>query len=238
MHEGKIFFPGKKGEPAKILDLSKTPVLEEEAGQKTVVLPPETPEAALDPDLVAAMKAYWKGLRLLEINKALSAKALSRTNAMNDIPGSMKDLVRTLIEPTPFDYDADGYFPITLKKVEMTVSLGRITHENLPDLLVNTGSVYGQALNAIEAQGYDVLNLSPDMTFGEATLLVFAKLGYETWKNPSFYTGTRVDTILGVYVSKAEEKYFFTRTPPLDTALTFLENEGIQLLMIDEDATR
>ncbi len=235
MYEGKVFFPGKNGEPTQILDLSKTPVLEEDSGQKTIVLPSNTPVASLDQDLVTAMKAYWKGLRLQELHKTLGKKP-DQKQTMNERPKSLDSLIKTLVSITPFTYTAQGNFPITLKRIEMTVSIGRITHDSRSDIIVNIGSVYGQALGILKQQGYDMLTLSSKNTIEEITLLLFSKLGYETWKNPSFYAKNRVKSINGIYVSKGAQKHFITRISPSDEADTFLNNENIHLLMLEGDA--
>ncbi len=234
-HEGKVFFPGKKGQPARILDLSRTPVLEQPSGQRTLILPANTPVEAMDQDLVTAMKAYWKGIRLRELNRALSEKNDVHIENMNQRPRSIDLLIKNLMAVTPFDYTAQSKIPIMLKKIEMTVSLGRVTHHNRPDILINTGNVYGQALAVLELQGYDIAALSQNDSFGEITQLLFDKLGYDAWKNPGFYTEERVETIHGIYVSKGAEKHFITRTHPSESARTFLDNENIHLLMLDKD---
>ncbi len=235
MHEGKVFFPGKKGEPTRILDLSQTPVLEENSGQKTLVLSSDTAAAALDPDLVNAMKAYWKGIRLEQLNKTLSGHDFLRKEKMDEKPASQDILIKALLSITPFDYGTKGKFPVALKHIEMAVSLGRITHDSLPDILVNTGDVYGQVIDTLEQQGYDILDLPHNLTCSQITLRLFSKLGYETWKNPSFYTDGKVDAIKGIYVSKGADRHFITTADPLEKALAFLKNEGIQILKLDEE---
>jgi len=235
MHEGKVFFPGKNGEPARILDLSQTPVLEENSGQKTLVLPSDTGAAALDQDLVKAMKEYWKGIRLQQFNQTLQGHNLLPVKTMNEKPASPDMLIKALLTITPFDFGTKGKFPVALKHIEMTVSLHRITHDSRPDILINAGEVYGQALDTLEQQGYDILNLSHDMTCSQITLLLFSKLGYETWKNPSFYTDGKVETIKGIYVSKDADRHFITAADPLENALAFLNQEGIQILKLDEE---
>ncbi len=235
MHQGKVFFPGKKGEPARILDLSQTPVLEENSGQKTLVLPSDTQAAALDQDLVKAMKNYWKGIRLQKLSQTLQGHDLTGKEKMDDKPVSPEKLITTLLSITPFDYSPNDKFPVTLRHIEMTVSFGRITHDSRPDILVNKGDVYGQALDTLEEQGYDILNLPQDLTRSQITLLLFSKLGYETWENPSFYAEEKVETIKGVYVNKGAERHFISMEAPLNKALAFLNDEGIQILKLDED---
>jgi len=235
MNEGKVFFPGKKGEPAQILDLSKTPVLKEISGQKTLVLPANTPALDIDQDLVSAMKAYWKGIRLQELNKALSGTVKRQKDGMDQPSRSIESLIKTLVSITPFSYTAQGNLPVTLKNIKMMISLGRITHDQRNDVLVNTGKVYGQALDFLAQQGYEILNLPVGLTIGETTQRLFSKLEYETWKNPSFYAKGRVQSIQGIYVNKGTEKHFITRVTPSEDALSFLNAEGIFILILDGD---
>ncbi|WDP92122.1 MAG: LysM peptidoglycan-binding domain-containing protein [Desulfobacter sp.] len=235
MNKGKVFFPGKDGEPAQILDLSKTPVLEAPSGQKTLILPNESKAETLDRDLVTAMKDYWKGIRLRQLNQAISGHPIQEKNPMELRPVSFDKLIEALLGVTPYTYGGKAQFPITLKHIEMNVSLGRITHDAKPDILVNTGNVYGKALDILMEQGYEILDLSNAGTVNQAVLLLFSKLGYETWKNPSFYTGGRVEDIQGVYVSKGSERTFITATTPQDNANTFLREEGIKLLKLDRN---
>ncbi len=236
MHQGKMYFPGKDGSPAKTLDLSKTPLLEENDGKKTLVLPPDTPAADFDQDLLSAMKAYWKEIQLQELNKALARSSLfnQKRLSLDEVPKSQEALVEKLISITPYTYRPNENIPIVQNKIEMTIIMGRIIHQNEPDRLVNKGNVYGQALETIKTQGYEILTLSPDLSVGEISLLLFSKLGYDTWKNPAINENNQVETLYGLYVSKGMEKYFIVRTQPSERANDFLTREGIELLIIKE----
>ena len=80
----------------------------------------------------------------------------------------------------------------------MSASFGRITRQDaLPGLLINTGKVYGLAIEAIEKKGYHILTISPGLTQSELILTLF------------------------------------TRQRPNDTAISFLEQENIQFLILD-----
>jgi len=71
------------------------------------------------------------------------------------------------------------------------------------------------------------------LTLSELILTLFTRLGYSTWKNPSFNTLGQVEIISGIYVTKEKKKLFFTRQRPTDTAISFLEQENIQFLILD-----
>ncbi|MCG8635718.1 MAG: hypothetical protein MI863_17915 [Desulfobacterales bacterium] len=236
MHQGKMYFPGKDGTPAKELDLSKTPLLKETDGSKTLILPPDTPAADFDQDLLRAMKAYWREIRLQELNKALSRSPLFNKPrlSLDEMPESQDDLIKRLMSVTPYTYTPDENIPVVQDKIRMTVIMGRITHPREPDRLINNGNVYGQALDTIKTQGYEVLTLSPELSMGEISLLLFSHLGYDTWKNPAINENGKVETLYGLYVSRETEKYFVVRTLPAERTRDFLTREGIELLTIEK----
>ncbi len=233
MHQGKMHFPDKKSNAHKTLDLSKTPVLEERDGKKTLVLPPDSRPLDFDPDLLAAIKAYWKDIRLQEINNTISRQRPA-IQPLDRVPEKTQHLIKKLIAPTPYTYAPEERIPVVQNNINIPVTMGRITHPNVPDLLVNTGNVYGQVLDTIKTQGYDVLSLSSGLSAGELTLLLFSKLGYDTWKNPAFSSGTTVETLYGIYVKKEMEKYFIVNTRPSKRAGDFLAREGIKILVMED----
>ncbi|WP_245569027.1 hypothetical protein [Desulfobacter curvatus] len=233
MHQGKLFFPPENHEnQPKFIDLSQTPVISDDTGKKTVLLGPDATEASMDPNLVAAMKAYWQDLKFKKINEVLNADILSNTQTMKDVPKSQESLISILLTGTPYAYDPQVYLPVSLNNVQITVSLGRITHEHTPDILINSGSVYGSALDALKNQGYRILDLPTDLNFEDICIRLFTRLGYQVWKDPSFNVARKVKNIPGVYAEKGIEKLFLTRTPLFKSATTFLENEKIDVIML------
>ncbi len=231
-NRGKVFFPGKNGRPAKILDLSQTPVLEASTGQKTLILPDHTMPTDLDADLVAAIKTYWQDVRLKQLSQALKGN-LPEKDPMTRPPSSLETLITALLSDTPYEYDGNAKFSIVLKDLTMRVSLGRITCENRPDLLVNKGNVYGSALDLLETQGYEILDLFEGAPAGETIIALFSKLGYETWENPAFYDQNHIQNIQGIYVVKGLEKTLITTTPLPQNTTDFLMEEGINPLKLD-----
>ncbi|WP_035237132.1 LysM peptidoglycan-binding domain-containing protein [Desulfobacter vibrioformis] len=234
MHQGKLFFPlGSHGGRPKFIDLSKTPVISDSTGKKTVLLEPDTTESSMDPDLVATMKAYWKGLQFKKFSDVLNTTVQFNTQTMKDVPKSQESLIRTLLAVTSYAYEPQALFPVSLNKVQMTISLGRITHDHAPDILINPGSVYGSALDVLKHQGYQILDLPSALTFEDICTRLFSRLGYQVWKDPSFKANRKVKNIPGIYAEKGMEKLFLTRTPLFKSATTFLENEKIDVIMLN-----
>ena len=236
MHQGNLFFPPvNQGDKPKFIDLSKTPVMIDTSGKKTLLLGPERTAASMDPDIVAAMRAYWKDLQFKHIRDVLQANARLGTRTMKDVPESQESLIKTILAGTPYSYEPLVIFPVSLNAIQITVSLGRITHDHAPDILINSGSVYGSALDVLKHQGYRIIDLPTHLNFEETCIRLFSQLGYQVWKNPSFNADRKVKKIQGIYAEKGMEKRFFTRTPPFKRAADFLENEKIDVIMLDKE---
>ena len=234
MHQGTMHFPGQNGAPGQVLNLSATPVLEEENGRKNLMLPPNPLPSQVDQDLLVAMRAYWKDLRLREADKLireLTGQPKSDLDGL-DLPGNQ--LIDKLVFATGYTYKPDQKIPIALNNVPISVTMGRLIHPDQPDLLVNNGKVYGKALETIGTQGYGIITLTPEMTPTDICLELYSKLGYGTWKNPAFNAGNRVETIYGIYASKNSQKLLIVRNPPSESANRFLAQEGIQIVILEE----
>ncbi|WP_321494413.1 LysM peptidoglycan-binding domain-containing protein [uncultured Desulfobacter sp.] len=234
MHRGKLFFPpGSQGRKPEFIDLSQTPVLSNDAGNKTVLLGPDITEETMDSDLVAAMKAYWKDLEFKKISEILQDRDRLGAHSMEDVPSCQESLIETLLAATSYAYDPKAVIPVSLNNVEMSVSLGRISHAHDPDILINSGSVYGSALDILKSQGYQILDLPWDFTVEEICIRLFSQLGYQVWKNPAFNAGRKVNNLSGVYAEKGVERLFLTRTSLFKEALSFLENENVNVILLE-----
>lgn len=236
INQGQMHFPGKAEQPNLVLDLTQTPLIESKDGEKTLIIPRDDPGSSLGNDLVKNIKAYWKQIRVQEIDKAIDmADELEKNkNSIDDRPDNPAKFISKLLSVTQYPYSPDENIGFSIGDIEINASFGRITRQGLPDLLINTGSVYGLALEAIEKKGDQILTISPELTMSELILTLFTRLGYSTWKNPSFTTSGSVKIIRGIYVAKDKEKLFFTRQKPNTSASTFLESENIQFLILNQ----
>ena len=236
INQGQMVFPGKTAQKDLILDLIQTPLIEGKDGKKTLIIPSDSHGTSLGDDLIKNIKAYWKQIKVQEIDKAIAiADELEQnTNSLADRAVAPLKLIAKLLSITQYPYTPDENINFFIGTIEMTASFGRITLNDHPDLLINEGSVYGLALEAIEKKGYSILTISPGLTMSELILTLFTRLGYSTWKNPSFTTSGRVESIKGIYVTKDKEKLFFTRHKPTSTTISFLETENIQFLILNQ----
>jgi hypothetical protein len=240
INQGEMHFPGTESQPDLVIDLSKTPVIEGQDGKKTLIIPSDSIGNALGRDLVKNIKAYWKQIKIQEIDKALSM-ALSmakrfgkKKKSMTDEPANPGQLISKLLSAIAHPYIRDEKIVFSIGGIEIKASFGRIPRQGMPDILINIGSVYGLALEELEKKGYHILTVSPGLTMAELSLVIFTRLGYSTWKNPSFTNIEKVETIQGIYVTKDREKLFIARQKPDTTAMKFLEKEDIKLLIIDQ----
>lgn len=235
INQGQMYFPGNKARPDLILNLSKTPIIEDRYGKKTLIIPPGSLGKALGRDLVKNIKAYWKQINIQEINKtlAIAHDFGIMKKSMDDRPANPGQLISTLLSATPYPYIPEEKVVFVFEKIKMEASFGRITQKGMPDLLINLGSVYGLALTELEKKGYHILTISPGLTMAEISLVLFTRLGYSNWKNPSFTYQGKVETIQGIYVAKEKEKLFIARQKPDATAMKFLETEDIKLLTLE-----
>jgi hypothetical protein len=235
LSQGKMVLPRKSGLPDLVIDLTRTPLIESQEGKKTLIIPRDLGGPALGNDLVKNIKAYWKQIQIQEIDKIISlTRAVEeKEKSLAEKPVDSGKLIETLLSFAQYPYIPEK-ISFALGTIEMEASFGRITLQEKPDLLINTGSVYGLALESIEEKGTQILTFSPGLTLSEIILTLFTRLGYSTWKNPTFSTRGRVEPIKGIYVAKDKNRLFFTRKKPNSTAISFLETENIQFLIIDQ----
>jgi len=236
INQGQMHFPGKAEQPDLVLDLIQTPLIENKDGKKTLIVPSDEKSTSLGNDLVKNIKAYWKQIKIQEIDKAISmAEEIEKgITSLADMVAVPSKFISTLLSITKYPYTSDENISFSIGTIEMNASFGRIVRKGQADLLINTGSVYGLALEQIEKQGYQILTISPGLTMSELILTLFTRLEYSTWKNPAFTTSGKVESIQGIYVAKDKEKFFFTRHKPTTTAISFLETENIQFLILNQ----
>jgi LysM repeat protein len=236
INQGKMHFPGHGAQPDLSLDLTQTPLIENKDGLKTLIIPRDDKGRSLGADLVENIRAYWKQIKVQELDDAISmAEELAREKtSLADRPVDTDKFIVTLLSVTQIRYISDEIISFTTGSIEMTGSFGRIRRPGQPDLLINTGSVYGLALETIEKKGNQVLTIAPGLTMSELIVTLFTRLGYSIWENPSFTKSGRVETIQGIYVKKDREELLFTRQKPTTAAISFLETENIQFLILNQ----
>jgi hypothetical protein len=235
INQGKMHFPGRGAQPNLVLNLTQTPLIEKKDGEKTIIIPRDN-GSSLGNDLVENIRAYWKQIKVQELDNAISmAEKLGREKtSLDDRPVDIDKFILTLLSITQTQYTPDQIISFSIGTIEMTAPFGRIKRQDQPDLLINTGSVYGLALEAIEKKGNQILTIPPGLTMSELIFTLFTRLGYSIWENPSFTSTGRVETIKGIYAKKDREELLFTRQKPTTAAISFLETENIQFLILNQ----
>jgi len=237
-HQGQMIFPGKDKGPSNALDLTRTPILTGKDGKKTLILPPGTgPEEFVDTDLVEGMKKYWKELRIQELNQALAngPSLFSKKQSLDDTPKDPIAVIQTVLKATSLSLQPAIEIPIQVGPVGITANLARIVNDRHPDILLNPGTIYGTALDALKSKGNEVLTISQGMTTGEIVTLVFSTLGFTTWKNPAVNNNGRITPLTGIYATRAKDKLFVTRTGLSNMAKDFMTAESITIIRLMGD---
>ena len=228
LSRGKMYFPGNEGD-RQVLDLSDTPIIKTKDGGKILVLSGINQNEVL----LKQVREFWKDLRIQMMAETLEQlKAAEKTESAIKPGVSIKNkqLVKNLLDLTPYEYIPDASIPFTLNSIRLEASFGRIIREDQADLLVNFGNVYGNALDILSKKEFDIISITPQLTSQEISQLVFSNLGYATWNDPSFHTGMQLESIKGVYAVKKNEKLFIPENPLTASAIAYLKKEEVKIL--------
>lgn len=230
MSRGKMYFPQKDGKN-QALDLSVSPVITAPDGSKILVVTGNN----MNEQLLASVQAYWKGLKIQMLRETIEQAnnpefSRQKRRERPSKTTEYKTYVGILISQTPYDYIQDSKIPFMVNNIQLEASFGRVIREESTDLLINFGNVYGTALEAIQKKEFEIISITSKQSKLDITDILFSHLGYETWKNPSFFTGKSVEIIQGLYAVKEEDKLFIPLKPLTLDAIAYLKKENIQIL--------
>ncbi|OFZ53185.1 MAG: hypothetical protein A2328_04150 [Bdellovibrionales bacterium RIFOXYB2_FULL_36_6] len=231
LNQGKLYFPGGKNS-TRFIDLSTTPVIET-PDERIIITSGDT----LNDDLLENIQSYWKNLKT-----QLLFDALEQVKDMPPAPSGNptlynKKLIQSLLSQAGFEYTADARIPFTLHHISLEASFGRVLRKDSTDLLINFGNVYGSALEVLEKREFEIISVTPEIKPLEMISILFSRLGYSTWQNPSFYTDEIVEKIGGLYAVKNHDKLFIPLQPLSETAAAYLKKENVRILSIDFDTS-
>lgn len=235
LSQGKMYFP-EKGGSETVLDLSSSPVINASDGSKILILSGEN----VNDQLLKSVQAYWKDLKVQLISETLEqAKDLSHRESVQ-IPSrstEYKNMVKNLLSQTEYDYIPETKIPFTLNNIQLEASFGRVIREDSTDLLINFGNVYGTALEVLEKKEFKIISITSKNTPIQLANILFSNLGFDTWENPSFFTGSIIETINGLYAVKDKERLFIPTTPLTSNAAGYLKKENINILSMEGTTT-
>ncbi len=228
LNQGKMYFPGRDGS-RQVLDLSYSPVIENDDGSKVLIISGNNVNA----ELLEYVQTYWKGIKTQLISETLDKiKSMGKNKNLKkySIAREYKKNIEQLLSQTDYDYIPDAKIPFTINNINLEARFGRVIRQDAADLLINFGNVYGAALKALEKREFTILSLAPKMATLEIAQQLFSSLGYTTWENPSFSDQGRVQTINGLYAVKNRDKIFVSIEPLSIDSQKYLEKENIKIL--------
>jgi len=228
LNQGKMYFPGRNGS-SQVLDLSYSPVIENDDGSKVLIISGNNVNA----ELLEYVQTYWKGIKTQLISETLDKiKSMGKNKNLKkySIAREYKKDIEQLLSQTDYDYIPDAKIPFTINNINLEAKFGRVIRQEAADLLINFGDVYGAALKALEKREFTILSMTPKMAYLEIAQQLFSSLGYTTWKNPSFSDQGRVQTINGLYAVKNHDKIFISIEPLSIDSQKYLEKENIKIL--------
>ncbi len=230
INQGTMTFPGKAALPDATLDLARTPLIERGTAEKILILPGGDP---IDPLVLENIKAYWHHLRTMEIDRAIHESLHLETEQKANGPAQVDAFLTAFFKGMGFDFTPNEKIDFMVGSLEMSAELSRVDLPDKPDLLINSGKIFGLALNALAEKGFDVLLISPQMSEIEICRLLFSRLGYTTWENPPFTFKGVVKTIPGIYAMGQNKKFFISWKPLDPRATDFLSQEAVTLIQVN-----
>lgn len=237
MGKGKYYFPAK-GDHDLVLNLESTPMIILKDNSRLILVQ----ENRRDEKLETAMNKYWKEITVVDIETALK-NVTTITSKENIFPKMEERLhpqisldhnmaIRELLNYTGIDYISDAVISFSVGTIRLTVKLLKIPRPGLSHLVVETGDVYGSALDSIRKEGYEVLALLPGETTRQIAIKLFSNLGMDVVEEPSFINAVVKKTIIipGIYIEHTTKKLLLAeKLLDLKTS-EFLKRQGIILL--------
>jgi len=232
LSRGEMVFPGENNS-TRILNLSSNPLIETSSGEKILILPGEN----RNQELLKSIRTYWKNLKVQSVSKTLASlkKTESRPQPSANITACRKKMIRAIFSDTDYEYIPEAKIPFTINNIVLEAAFGRIVRENRPDILLNFGNVYGAALDILKKREFEIIDINPGLGPVQIIKKIFSHLGYDTWADPSFYTGKNIEILHGLYAVKLDDKdkLFIALAKPTPDARIYLNNENIKILRAD-----
>jgi len=231
LNQGRLYFPGENNS-TPFIDLSTTPVIQTDNDQRIII----TSEDTLSDDLLKSIQLYWKNLKTQLLVDALE-KVNDNDHSFAEVNTTLKTkkMVQSLLSQAGHEYMPDAKIPFTLHHISLEASFGRVIRKDSTDLLINFGNVYGSALEVLEKKEFEIVSITPELKPHEVISLLFSRLGYSTWQNPSFSTGETVKKLGGVYAAKDQDKLFIPLESLSPSALAHLKKENIKIISIEHN---
>ena len=219
---GNYYFPDQNNNMSKI-DLSITPIIKLENGQKILLIP----EDLYNKSIINALKNRWENIKIQQISEAINNFKKIETRSKNISLTEFKLFIKNLLSLANIQYTENSNIKFEFNSIQLNAVVGRIKRIDKPDLLIDFGSIKGDALNAIKEKDNDLIVLDPEKGKIEVAQKLFKHLGVAYVLNPSFLKDKEVLTLKGLYISELEPEIFITQEKFSDETIEFLKNKNL-----------
>lgn len=219
---GNYYFPDPNNNMSKI-DLSITPMISLENGQKILLIP----EDAYNESVVNALRQRWENVKIQKISTAIENYKKQELQAEMPSLEDFKLFINDFLLVAGFNYIQDSNVKFEFNSIKLNASIGRIKRASEADLLIDFGSIQGSALDSLKDQEGNVLVLKPEEGKINAAKKLLKNLEIPFMSNPSFLKDKQVLTIQGLYISDLEPEIFLSKEKLSDETMEFLKNKNI-----------
>ena len=230
LHKGKLYFPGRNGQKEVQLDLSEIPLIETYAPQRSIlILSNQAPRHPLQDETIRrAISSYWGHVTFQSIESVLPP--LDRKTSGPDVPVSCltRKQIFQILAQAGFDYVSDDVIWFHVNQIPVSVRLDRVKIKDRPDLLLNSGTVFGQGISALQQKNFQILTFTADQEREEQVRDLLSALGYHVWSHPSFTYQATVETLPGIYAENSSNRLLVSLVPVTPAIQSFLEDRRIK----------
>jgi len=230
VHEGKLYFPGRNEQKDLELDLSETPLIETDAPRRSIlILSNQVPPHPLQDEAIRRnISSYWGHVRFQSIETVLPPPDWKTAEPPAPPLHLTRKQIFQILARAGFDYVADDVIRFHVNHIPMSVRLDRVKIPDRPDLLLNSGTVFGQGISALQQKNFQVLTFTADQNREEQIQGLLSALGYHVWSRPSFTHQGTVETLPGFYAERSSNRLLVSLTPLTPTIQSFLEARRIK----------
>lgn len=144
-----------------------------------------------------------------------------------------KDLIQKVLKEMDYDYRENLAITFPYAGIQIQARANMIYFSNRPPLLIDYGSLFGDAIEAIRNNGFEVIQVNKTDTFPIILRKLFKNLNVNFTENPVFngiINSNRTDKVTikipGFYVkNKINEEFMFSFTPLIDPLIQFLSGQ-------------
>jgi hypothetical protein len=219
---GNYYFPDQNNNMSKI-DLSITPMISMENGQKILLIPEDT----YNESIVNALKQRWENIKIQRISAAIEDFKKQELSAKQLSLEDFKLFIKNFLTIANFRYIQDSNVKFEFNSIQLNAAVGRIKRVKMPDLLIDFGNIKGNAFDAMKEQGNDLVSLNPGEGKIKSLQKLLKNLEVAFMLNPSFLKDKKVFTVKGLYISELEPEIFISEERLSEETIEFLKAKNL-----------